>query len=77
MSQRENPDEIINIEIEECPDCKTDLKNIEAHSSSKRQEFDIDASHLKVTEYQSHTKKCAKCKKKVTIQIPQFLKIKI
>ena len=74
MSQRENPDEIINIEIEECPDCKTDLKNIEAHSSSKRQEFDIDPSHLKVTEYQSRTKTCPKCKKKLLGQFPEKIR---
>ena len=74
MSQRENPDEIINIQIEECPDCKTDLKNIEAHSSSKRQEFDIDPSHLKVTEYQSHTKTCPKCKKKLLGQFPEKIR---
>ena len=42
LSQRENPNEIINIEVDECPDCKTDLKNIEVHSTNKRQEFDID-----------------------------------
>ncbi len=74
LSQIENPDEIINIEIEECPNCKTNLKNIEAHSSSKRQEFDIDPSHLKVTEYRSHTKKCPKCKKKLRGQFPEKIR---
>ena len=74
LLQRENPDEIINIEIEECPDCKRDLKNIEAHSISKRQEFDIDPSHLKVTEYRSHTKKCPKCKKKLPGQFPEKIR---
>ena len=74
MSQRENPDEIINIEIEECPDCKTDLKNIEAHSSSKRQEFDIDASHLKVTEYQSHTKHALNVKRSYEDNFPEKIR---
>ena len=57
LSQRENPNEIINIEVDQCPDCKTDLKNIEVHSINKRQEFDIDPSHLKVTEYRNSYKK--------------------
>ena len=33
MSQRENPNEIINIEVDQVPRFgKTDLKNIEVHS---------------------------------------------
>ena len=74
LLQRDKPDEIIAIEIEECPECKTDLKNIETESIIKRQEFDINPSELKVTEYRSHTKRCPKCKKKSKGEFPSRIK---
>jgi len=74
LSQKEIPDEIIDIKIDECPDCKTNLSNIETDYINKRQEFDIDPSHLKVTEYRSHIKKCPKCKKKLRSQFPEKIR---
>ncbi len=74
LLQIENPDEIINIKIDECHYCKIELENIESHSISKRQEFDIDPSRLKVTEYRSHTKKCPNCKRKLQGQFPEKIK---
>jgi len=74
LKQVEKPDKIINIQVDECPNCQTDLSSVPIKNYKKRQVFDIEPSKLKVNEYRSNCKKCPKCKKKVKANFPSKVK---
>ena len=69
LKKVDTPDKIEILEIDNCKNCNHTLKDIDAHSISTKQEFDIPKIKMEVTEYQQHTKVCPCCH---TVNKPQF-----
>ena len=62
LKQVDNPDEIINILPEQCPNCQTGFSLEDSTGSIKRQVFDLPPPPPPViVEYRGHTCKCAGC----------------
>jgi len=55
------PDNVEEIEIENCEKCGKSLAEAEVLETESRQEFDITEPEKKVTEYRAKTKRCSHC----------------
>lgn len=65
LKQVANPDAIKTHKVLQCPDCETDLANVDTASICKKQVFDLPKIRPFVTEHQFEIKHCPKCKKNV------------
>ena len=62
LKQVDNPDEIINILPEQCPNCQTEFSLHDSGDHNKRQVFDVPPPPPPVvTEYRAHICKCKGC----------------
>ncbi|WP_373213772.1 IS66 family transposase [Fusobacterium mortiferum] len=64
------PDFVVDLEIDTCPHCKTDLENIKIENTKVRQVFDIPEIKILVTEYRSQVKICPHCREKAIAKSP-------
>lgn len=70
LEQNSHPDEIIVHDIARCIQCNEDLSTLTGILTQKRQEFDIPAPKIKVTEHQVLAKICPSCHSKVIASFP-------
>jgi transposase len=71
LKQVEQPDHIERHEVNTCPHCKTDLREVNVCGIEKRQVFDIPPVRLEVTEYRAEVKVCPGCGQQVKGQFPE------
>ncbi len=70
LNQVDTPDKIESHPLNSCPHCDSDLSKEAILKTKKRQVFDIPKPELFVTEYQTETKWCANCAKRVHSSFP-------
>ena len=58
---RDNPDEIVPYQVDACPDCETDLRDVAADGIIRRQVEDLPPIQTIVTEHQIELKTCPCC----------------
>ena len=68
------PDYVERHGIVVCPNCATNLQEIEAVKVEKRQVFDVPPVRLKVTEHQAEVKACPCCGQQVRGRFPEGVK---
>src|SRR3990172_6574555 len=70
LKQVDNPDHVVSIECNSCPDCGGDLSEQPVKKEIKRQVIDLPTPKMETTEYQSPKKYCPRCKKYVHGEFP-------
>jgi len=70
LEQAGNPDIIIPISLETCPECSSDLGSEPVLDLEKRQVLDLPPIKIQVTEYQAERKICPQCGKPFTATFP-------
>ena len=70
LNKVQKPDSIVDLELNICPHCNTDLQNSKIEDIKIRQVFDIPEIKILVTEYRSQVKTCPHCKEKASAEFP-------
>lgn len=70
LNKVQKPDSIVDLELNICPRCNTDLQNSKIEDIKIRQVFDIPEIKILVTEYRSQVKTCPHCKEKASAEFP-------
>lgn len=70
LNKVDNPDYIVDLTLNTCPHCNTNLHDSEIDDIKTRQVFDIPEIKILVTEYRSQVKTCPHCKEKSMAQFP-------
>jgi transposase len=70
LDKIEKPDFVVDLEIDTCPHCKTNLENTKIEDIKVRQVFDIPEIKILVTEYRSQVKICPHCREKAIAKFP-------
>lgn len=65
-----SPDEIIDVPLEQCPLCASDLSEQPVAGEEVRQVFELPPIKLRVTAYRAQRKKCPTCGRLVTAEFP-------
>lgn len=71
LEQAAEPDHIERHAIEVCPQCMTDLHDIEPVQVEKRQVFDLPPVSIEVTEHQAEVKQCPNCEQEIKGSFPE------
>lgn len=64
------PDVVIDVPLEQCPQCASDLSEQPVQSEEVRQVFELPPIKLRVTEYRAAHKRCPTCGRLVTAEFP-------
>lgn len=72
LKKKENPDEIIRLEVSSCDNCGKNLSKVQS-SIETRQEFEIPPPRMLVTEYQAESKDCKCCGYTTTACFPEHI----
>jgi len=72
LAMSATPDEIITLPVDACANCGSSLKKCQA-SVEKRQQFEIPAPKMWVTEYHIEIKDCKKCRQTTTACFPDSI----
>lgn len=64
------PDVVIDVPLEQCPQCAGDLSGRPVESEEVRQAFELPPIKLRVTEYRAQRKRCPTCGRLVTAEFP-------
>lgn len=70
LCQREDPDKVVHLPLECCPNCHGDLSDEKSLETQNRQTFDLPAFRLLVTEFRAEQKCCPHCQEKVGAGFP-------
>ena len=70
LNKVQKPDSIVDLELNICLHCNTDLQNSKVEDIKIRQVFDIPEIKILVTEYRSQVKTCPHCKEKASAEFP-------
>jgi len=66
----EQPDQVRDHPVSQCPHCATDLQSVERREIERRQVFDLPQVHIEVTEHRAEIKVCPRCGKQVKGDFP-------
>ena len=61
LEMTDNPDQVVKLRIKKCNCCGGSLKGVRSKGHEARQEFEIPAPVVAVTEYQAEIKDCPYC----------------
>ena len=68
-----DPDDIEHHPIHDCPNCQSDLRQVEPSGQERRQVFDVPQPRLEVKEHQAEVKQCPDCGQKVKGSFPDHV----
>jgi len=71
LQKEENPDHIVSHGVDECQNCRCNLKETQPCHTEKHQVFDIPPMNIEVTEHQAKWKHCPKCGKLNKAKFPK------
>jgi transposase len=64
------PDEVVDLPLEQCPQCQSDLSEQPVESQEVRQVFELPPIKMRVTEYRAARKRCPHCGRIFTAEFP-------
>ena len=64
------PDIVIDLPLEQCPQCRSDLSEQPVESEEVRQVFELPPIKLRVTEHRAQRKRCPTCGRLITAEFP-------
>jgi transposase len=66
-----DPDVVIDMPLEQCPQCQSDLSEQPVESEEVRQVFELPPIKLRVTEYRAARKRCPQCGRLFGAEFPE------